>query len=81
MLVRACLIGRYQPLMGPRLFLEYEAVMLRETLFTTCHLTMVEREALLGAFLSQDFARAYLQFPGLQIIARRHCRRNRAWPL
>jgi hypothetical protein len=54
--------------MGPTLFLEHEAVMTRETLFTTCHLTMAEREALLNAFLSQDFARADLQFPGLQII-------------
>jgi hypothetical protein len=29
---------------------------------------MAEREALLDAFVSQDFARADLQFPGLQIV-------------
>ncbi len=52
MLLRACLLGRYQSLMGTTLFLEYEAVMTRETLFTTCHLTKGEREALLDAFLS-----------------------------
>jgi len=37
LLVQACLLGRYQPLMGTRLFLEYEAVITRETLFTTRH--------------------------------------------
>lgn len=52
MLLRACLLGRYQPPMGTTLFLEYEAVMTRETLFTTYHLTKGEREALLDAFLS-----------------------------
>jgi predicted nucleic acid-binding protein len=38
--------------MGTTLFLEYEAVMARETLFTACRLTKDEREALLDAFLS-----------------------------
>src|SRR5262245_41574411 len=51
-LLRACLRGRDQPLMGTTLFLEYEAVMARETLFASCHLTNNEREALLDAFLS-----------------------------
>jgi putative PIN family toxin of toxin-antitoxin system len=51
-LVRACLMGIYQPLMGTTLFLEYEAVMAREPLFAGCHLTNNEREALLDAFLS-----------------------------
>jgi predicted nucleic acid-binding protein len=50
--LRACLSGRYQPLMGTTLFLEYKVVMDRETLFTTCHLTKEERETLLDAFLS-----------------------------
>jgi putative PIN family toxin of toxin-antitoxin system len=107
-LLRACLLGRYQPLMGTTLFLEYEAVMAREPLFASCHLTNNEREALLDAFLSvchwqkvyfawrpnlsdeadnhlvelavagrataivtyntQDFERAELYFPGLQIV-------------
>ena len=51
-LLRDCLRGRYQPLMGTTLFLEYEAVMAREPLFAGCHLTNDEREALLDAFLS-----------------------------
>jgi putative PIN family toxin of toxin-antitoxin system len=51
-LLRACLLRRYQPLMGTTLFLEYEAVMAREMLFATCHLTREEREVLLDAFLS-----------------------------
>jgi predicted nucleic acid-binding protein len=38
--------------MGTTLFLEYEAVMARESLFATCRLTSEEREALLDAFLS-----------------------------
>jgi predicted nucleic acid-binding protein len=37
--------------MGTTLFLEYEAVMGREALFTTCHLPKDERETLLDAFL------------------------------
>lgn len=51
-LLQACLLGRYQPLMGTTLFLEYEAVMAREVLLATCRLTKDEREALLDAFLS-----------------------------
>jgi len=51
-LLRACLRGRYQPLMGTTLFLEYEAIMAHETLFASCRLTKDEREALLDAFLS-----------------------------
>jgi putative PIN family toxin of toxin-antitoxin system len=51
-LLRACLLGCYQPLMGTTLFLEYEAVMACETVFATCHLTKDEREALLDAFLA-----------------------------
>jgi putative PIN family toxin of toxin-antitoxin system len=51
-LVRACLMGIYQPLMGTALFLEYEAVMDREALFARCQLTKEERETLLDAFLS-----------------------------
>ena len=51
-LLRACLLRRYEALMGTTLFLDYEAVMARETLCTICHLTREEREALLDAFLS-----------------------------
>jgi putative PIN family toxin of toxin-antitoxin system len=51
-LLRDCLRGRYEPLMGTTLFLEYEAVLAREPLFAACHLNGREREALLDAFLS-----------------------------
>lgn len=50
--LRQCLLGRYQPLMGTALFLEYEALLARGTLFATCSLPREEREALLDAFLS-----------------------------
>jgi predicted nucleic acid-binding protein len=51
-LLRDCLRGRYQPLMGTTLFLEDEAVMVREPPFAGCHLTNDEREALRDVFLS-----------------------------
>jgi putative PIN family toxin of toxin-antitoxin system len=50
--VRQCLKGLYQPLMGTALFVEYESVMAQEELFETCLLSRDEREALLDAFLS-----------------------------
>jgi hypothetical protein len=43
---------RYQLLMGTTVFLEYEAVMVREMVFAACHLTRKERKTLLDAFLS-----------------------------
>jgi putative PIN family toxin of toxin-antitoxin system len=51
-LLRRCLLGRYQPLMGTTLFLEYESLLARDELFETCQLDREEREALLNAFLS-----------------------------
>ncbi len=51
-LLRQCLLGRYQPLMGTTLFLEYESLLARDELFETCQLDREEREALLNAFLS-----------------------------
>lgn len=50
--LRRCLRGQYQPLMGTTLFLEYEDVLAREALFMTCQLTPDEREQLFDAFLS-----------------------------
>jgi uncharacterized protein len=50
--LRRCLQGHYQPLMGTTLFLEYESVLAREKLFATCPLSHEERETLLDAFLS-----------------------------
>ena len=51
-LLRRCLLGRYQPLMGTTLFLEYESLLARDELCETCQLDREEREALLNAFLS-----------------------------
>ena len=50
--LRTCLEGRCEPLMGTTLFLEYEALLKREALFEHCSLTASEREALLDALLS-----------------------------
>ena len=50
-ILRRCLIRRYQPLMGTALFLEYESVLARDALFSTCRLSRDEREALFNAFL------------------------------
>ncbi len=36
--LRACLKRQVHPLMGTALFLEYESLMARETLFTRCQL-------------------------------------------
>ena len=51
-LLRRCLLGRYQPIIGTTLFLEYESLLARDELFETCQLNREEREALLNAFLS-----------------------------
>ena len=50
--LRSCLEGRLQPLMGAALFLEYESLLSRESLFKDCLLSPDQREALLNAFLS-----------------------------
>ena len=50
--VRACLEGRLQPLMGASLMAEYESVLARASLFERSALEPDEREALLNAFLS-----------------------------
>ena len=50
--LRACLEGRYLPLMGNALFLEYEDLMARDRLFAQCALDTKERSILLDAFLS-----------------------------
>ena len=50
--LRACLQGRLQPLMGTALFSEYEDLLVREILFEGCPLDSEEREALLDAFVS-----------------------------
>ena len=51
-LIRCCLRGEYQPLMGNALFCEYESVINREEILAKCPLTSSEIEVLLQAFLS-----------------------------
>ena len=50
--LRACLEGRLQPVMGQALFLEYGDVLGREPLFRKSPLSAVERRELFQAFLS-----------------------------
>ncbi len=51
-LIRRCLLGDYQPLMGTALFCEYEAVMNRDEILSRCVLTRSEIADLLAAFVS-----------------------------
>jgi putative PIN family toxin of toxin-antitoxin system len=51
-LIRRCLLGEYQPLMGNALFLEYESVMERGEILARCPLDQNEIADLLAAFLS-----------------------------
>ncbi len=50
-LIRLCLEGRVEPLMGVALLAEYEGLLARDTLFRGCPLSAGEREELLNAFL------------------------------
>jgi uncharacterized protein len=73
-LIRLCLQGEYQPLMGNTLFLEYESVILREEIITLCTLTKQEIFALLDAFMSvcQWIDIYYLWRPNLKDEADNH---------
>jgi uncharacterized protein len=73
-LIRLCLQGEYQPLMGNNLFLEYESVVLREEIITQCTLTKQEIFALLDAFMSvcQWIDIYYLWRPNLRDEADNH---------
>jgi putative PIN family toxin of toxin-antitoxin system len=51
-LIRCCLQGKYQPLMGNTLFLEYESVVFREEIRTKCILTETEILTLLESVIS-----------------------------
>jgi putative PIN family toxin of toxin-antitoxin system len=66
-LVRCCLTGEYQPLMGNALFCEYESVMQRDAILTKCPLTSLEISDLLNAFInvSQWISIYYLWRPNL----------------
>lgn len=50
--LRACLSGRAQPLMGAALFSEYEDLLARSALIAKSPLTAAERHQLFEAFLS-----------------------------
>ncbi len=50
--VRACLAGDYQPLMGAALFAEYEDVLSREALWVDSALSAKERDEVFDGFLS-----------------------------
>jgi putative PIN family toxin of toxin-antitoxin system len=51
-ILRACFEGRLFPIMGQRLFLEYEDVLSRDRLFKDSPLSARERRQLLEAFFS-----------------------------
>jgi putative PIN family toxin of toxin-antitoxin system len=51
-LIRRCLIGDFQPLMGNALFCEYESVIHRTEVITKCFLSDEEIQTLLSAFMS-----------------------------
>jgi putative PIN family toxin of toxin-antitoxin system len=51
-LIRRCLLGEYQPLMGNALFCEYESVIHRDKIVAQCVLSGEEIQALLAAFMS-----------------------------
>jgi putative PIN family toxin of toxin-antitoxin system len=50
--LRACLSGRVQPLMGVALFSEYEDLLGRADLFKKCPVSSTERQTLFEALLS-----------------------------
>jgi putative PIN family toxin of toxin-antitoxin system len=66
-ILRLCLRSRCHPLMGDKLYTEYESVMGRAELFHGCPLTHKEREELLDAFLNvcQWVPISYLWRPNL----------------
>jgi putative PIN family toxin of toxin-antitoxin system len=51
--LRACLRGQYQPVLGPALLAEYEDVLSRSSLFTDSVLTAQERGELLDGLLNR----------------------------
>lgn len=73
-LIRRCLIGEYQPLMGNALFSEYESVIGREEILAKCPLTSAEISALLTSFLSVSewVSIYYLWRPNLKDEADNH---------
>ena len=58
--VRACLRGAVQPLMGAALMAEYEDVLARESLMAGSRLSLEERDELLDIFIARcEWTRVY----------------------
>jgi putative PIN family toxin of toxin-antitoxin system len=72
--IRRCLQGRCRPAMGNALFLEYEAIMGRETFQRKCRLSPDEQRELFAAFLSvcRWVEVYYLWLPNLRDEADNH---------
>ncbi|MCT7979846.1 MULTISPECIES: putative toxin-antitoxin system toxin component, PIN family [Laspinema] len=72
--LRACLQGKYQPLMGTALFLEYESILARSEVMVRCPLPKADVEALLAALMSvsQWVQIYYLWRPNLRDEADNH---------
>jgi putative PIN family toxin of toxin-antitoxin system len=73
-LIRRCLRGEYQPLMGNALFAEYESVIEREEILAKCPLTKEEISVTLSSFMSvsQWIFIYYLWRPNLKDEADNH---------
>ena len=73
-LLRQCLQGKYQPLIGNALFAEYQDVINRDNITAVCPLTSIERTNLLAAFISvcQWIRVYYLWRPNLPDEADNH---------
>ncbi|MDF5714179.1 MAG: putative toxin-antitoxin system toxin component, PIN family [Rhizonema sp. NSF051] len=73
-LVRRCLKGEYQPLMGNALFSEYESVIQRTEIIAKCLLTSEEISTLLASLMSvsQWISIYYLWRPNLKDEADNH---------
>ncbi len=72
--VRACLVGTVQPLMGAALLAEYEDVLSRDTLMSRSRLSAAEREELLDIFIARcEWTRVYFTWrPNLPDEADNH---------
>ena len=72
--LRAWLQGKYQPLMGTALFLEYESILSRSEVMARCRLPKADIEALLAALMSvSEWVRVYyLWRPNLNDEADNH---------
>lgn len=72
--VRACLLGTVQPLMGAALLAEYEDVLARDELMTDSRLSRAERDDLLDIFIARcEWTRVYFAWrPNLPDEADNH---------